>query len=91
VCVDVLAEQDGRVHEMTVPRSVGADRHGTGCTLASAIASLLATGSDVATACEQAQAYVGAAIGTESSPPLGRGSRPLFHLPHAPLIAGPSA
>jgi hydroxymethylpyrimidine/phosphomethylpyrimidine kinase len=91
VCVDVLVEQDGTVHEMVVPRVGGAGRHGTGCTLSSAIASLLATGSDITTACEHAQAYVGAAMGMESGPAIGRGQRPLFHFPHSPLIAGPSA
>jgi hydroxymethylpyrimidine/phosphomethylpyrimidine kinase len=60
-CVDVLAGEDG-VRELRVPRVVGAVTHGTGCTLSSAIAALLALGHDVPDACARAQRFVSAAI-----------------------------
>ncbi len=60
-CVDVLAGDDG-VRELRVPRVAGAVTHGTGCTLSSAIAALLALGHDVPDACARAQRFVAAAI-----------------------------
>lgn len=51
--------------------------HGTGCTLASAIAAGLAQGLDAETAVERARAYVQRAIA--SAPGLGRGHGPLDH------------
>jgi hydroxymethylpyrimidine/phosphomethylpyrimidine kinase len=51
--------------------------HGTGCTLASAIACGLAQGLATAAAVERARAYVRAAIAT--APGIGRGHGPLDH------------
>jgi len=51
--------------------------HGTGCTLASAIAAGLAQGLDVESAVDRARAYVQRAIA--SAPGLGRGHGPLDH------------
>ena len=51
--------------------------HGTGCTLASAIAAGLAQGLDVESAVDRARAYVYRAI--TSAPGLGRGYGPLDH------------
>ncbi|MEV0593960.1 bifunctional hydroxymethylpyrimidine kinase/phosphomethylpyrimidine kinase [Nonomuraea cavernae] len=51
--------------------------HGTGCTLASAIASHLARGEDVPSAVEQAKAYVTGAIARGF--PLGTGIGPVDH------------
>jgi hydroxymethylpyrimidine/phosphomethylpyrimidine kinase len=51
--------------------------HGTGCTLASAIASYLALGADVPGAVESAKEYVTGAI--ESGFPLGAGIGPVDH------------
>ncbi|MEO7083697.1 MAG: bifunctional hydroxymethylpyrimidine kinase/phosphomethylpyrimidine kinase, partial [Gemmatimonadaceae bacterium] len=45
--VDVLCGRNGETHELRVPRVVGAGWRGTGCTLSSAIAALVATGHDV--------------------------------------------
>ncbi|KAH0558676.1 hypothetical protein GP486_004677 [Trichoglossum hirsutum] len=62
--------------------------HGTGCSLASAIACNLASGQDVPVAVRKASRYVAAAIKTSSD--LGRGSGPINHfhstysLPFAP-------
>ena len=59
--VDLLF--DGRVRRTgSAPRVTGGDVHGTGCTLASAIAAGLALGDDVPTAVQQAKRYVTAAI-----------------------------
>jgi len=60
-CVDVLASADG-VRELRVARVHGAVMHGTGCTLSSAIAALLALGHEVPDACARAQRFVSAAI-----------------------------
>jgi hydroxymethylpyrimidine/phosphomethylpyrimidine kinase len=51
--------------------------HGTGCTLASAIAAGLAKGLELPHAVQQAKDYVTAAI--RSSFPVGRGHGPLNH------------
>ncbi|HUZ74282.1 MAG TPA: bifunctional hydroxymethylpyrimidine kinase/phosphomethylpyrimidine kinase [Stellaceae bacterium] len=53
--------------------------HGTGCTLASAIAAGLAQGMALRDAIERAHAYVQRAIA--AAPGLGRGHGPLNHLP----------
>ena len=51
--------------------------HGTGCTLASAIAALLARGEPLESAIGGAKVYLTAAI--ERSFPLGRGHGPVHH------------
>jgi hydroxymethylpyrimidine/phosphomethylpyrimidine kinase len=58
-------------------RVVSAHTHGTGCTLASAIASYLAMGIDVADAVESAKEYVTGAI--DGGFPLGAGIGPVDH------------
>jgi hydroxymethylpyrimidine kinase/phosphomethylpyrimidine kinase len=60
-CVDVLAGHDG-TSEMSVSRVPAGAMHGTGCTLSSAIAALLALGHAVPDACARAQRFVSAAI-----------------------------
>jgi hydroxymethylpyrimidine/phosphomethylpyrimidine kinase len=74
--VDVLF--DGRrTHRYAAPRIDTRNTHGTGCTLASAIAALLAQGAPLGEAIEHAKAYVTGAI--RSAPGLGRGHGPLDH------------
>ena len=51
--------------------------HGTGCTMASAIATFIAQGYDVAEAVQRSQAYVAGAI--QHAPNLGSGNGPLNH------------
>ena len=58
-------------------RSTSRHTHGTGCTLASAIAAGLAQGLDVEAAVERARDYVRRAIAT--APGIGRGHGPLDH------------
>jgi len=59
------------------PRLDNRHTHGTGCTLASAIASFLALGHDMPAAVEQAKAYVTGAIAAGF--PLGAGIGPVDH------------
>jgi hydroxymethylpyrimidine/phosphomethylpyrimidine kinase len=73
---DVLVTATGiRVWES--PRVDTRHTHGTGCTLASAIAAGLAQGLDIEHAVARARAYVQRAIA--SAPGLGRGHGPLDH------------
>ena len=58
--VDVFADAGG-LHEITHPR-LKVDAHGTGCTLASAIAARLALGDDLRDACTGASDYIHRAL-----------------------------
>jgi hydroxymethylpyrimidine/phosphomethylpyrimidine kinase len=74
--VDVLF--DGvRTVELSAPRIQTRHTHGTGCTLASAIAAHLALGSSVEEAARRAKDYLTEAI--RRAPGLGRGNGPLQH------------
>src|SRR5688572_15505315 len=65
------------VYELRGPRIATRSTHGTGCTLASAIAANLALGLDARAAIEAARAYLAGAL--EHAPGLGRGHGPLNH------------
>jgi hydroxymethylpyrimidine/phosphomethylpyrimidine kinase len=74
--VDLLT--DGSVeHLLRAPRLDNRHTHGTGCTLASAIASYLARGDDVVTAVGKAKDYVTGAIAAGFA--LGSGIGPVDH------------
>ena len=75
--VDVLAEP-GKLTAFAGQRIQTSSTHGTGCTLASAIACGLAQGMDLHDAVVRARAYVRKAI--ETAPGLGHGHGPLNHL-----------
>lgn len=75
--VDVLAEAGGGLHRFTGRRIPTRSTHGTGCTLASAIAAGLAQGLGLVEAVERARAYLVRAI--ETAPGLGSGHGPLNH------------
>ena len=76
VVSDVLVTKAGaRVWES--PRIETRHTHGTGCTLASAIAAGLAQGLEIEDAVDRARDYVRRAIAT--APGLGRGHGPLDH------------
>ncbi|QFG25379.1 bifunctional hydroxymethylpyrimidine kinase/phosphomethylpyrimidine kinase [Actinomadura sp. WMMB 499] len=66
-----------REHRFGAPRHDNRHTHGTGCTLASAIASHLALGADVPTAVGRAKEYVTGAIAAGF--PLGTGIGPVDH------------
>jgi hydroxymethylpyrimidine/phosphomethylpyrimidine kinase len=76
IVTDILVTQAGsRVWESA--RIVSRHTHGTGCTLASAIAVGLAQGLAIEMAVDRARSYVQRAIAT--APGLGRGHGPLDH------------
>lgn len=66
-----------RFLELVARRIETTSTHGTGCTLASAIAALLAKGEPLEQAITQAKAYVTAAI--EHAYPIGHGHGPVHH------------
>jgi hydroxymethylpyrimidine/phosphomethylpyrimidine kinase len=73
---DVLATSSGFV-VFDGPRIATRATHGTGCTLASAIAALIARGMDLPAAVEQARFYLAGAI--RHAPGFGGGHGPLDH------------
>lgn len=73
---DVLAHPDG-VEMFAMQRLETPHTHGTGCTLASAVAAGLAQGMDLVAAVRRARAYVQEAIRT--APGFGHGHGPLNH------------
>lgn len=74
--VDLLATSAG-IEAFAAPRIATRHTHGTGCTLASAIAAGLAQGMALRDSVLRARAYVRAAIAT--APGLGAGAGPLNH------------
>ena len=72
-----LVVETGGSFVIEAPRIATRSIHGTGCTLASAIAAGLAQGMALRAAVERAHAYVQRAIAT--APGLGRGRGPLNH------------
>lgn len=77
-CVDVLCEAGG-LTEFATPRIPTANTHGTGCTLASALATLLARGLALEGAVAAARDYVVAAIRAGADLDVGSGHGPLDH------------
>jgi hydroxymethylpyrimidine/phosphomethylpyrimidine kinase len=74
--IDLLVTRDG-VETFTSPRLHTRHTHGTGCTLASAIATGLAQGLRLTSAVARARTYVHDAIRT--APGYGHGHGPLNH------------
>lgn len=74
--VDLLTDGD-KEHWLRSPRHDNRHTHGTGCTLASAIACGLARGQNVPTAVRNAKTYITGAI--EAGFPLGAGIGPVDH------------
>jgi hydroxymethylpyrimidine/phosphomethylpyrimidine kinase len=75
--VDLLRTADGVERRFESPRIDSRNTHGTGCTLASAIAAGIADGLRLEDAVARARAYVIRAI--ETAPGFGRGHGPLNH------------
>lgn len=73
---DLLITPQG-VEAFTSPRIDTRHTHGTGCTLASAIATLLGAGRPLPEAVRRARAYVQAAM--RAAPGFGEGHGPLWH------------
>jgi hydroxymethylpyrimidine/phosphomethylpyrimidine kinase len=77
---DLLVDRAGHAFFRS-KRIQSMDTHGTGCTMSSAIASLLAVGYSLREAVPLAKDYVATAI--EGAPGLGSGHGPLNHAPRA--------
>ncbi len=75
--LDILFDGE-KIYEFSSPRINTGDTHGTGCTLASAIAVYLACGAPVRDAVAGAKEYVNLAI--RNSLRIGRGHGPLDHM-----------
>ncbi|NML09997.1 bifunctional hydroxymethylpyrimidine kinase/phosphomethylpyrimidine kinase [Sphingobium sp. AR-3-1] len=73
---DLLIDED-MVVEFSVARIETRNSHGTGCTLASAIATGLGGGLSLADAADRAEAYVAAVLA--AAPGLGQGHGPMGH------------
>jgi hydroxymethylpyrimidine kinase/phosphomethylpyrimidine kinase len=73
---DVLVTREG-VFRISAPRIHSRHTHGTGCTLASGVACLLAKGLSLRDSIASAKEYVGRGIG--NAPGLGKGRGPLSH------------
>jgi hydroxymethylpyrimidine/phosphomethylpyrimidine kinase len=84
--VDYLVTADGEVERFESPRIQTRSTHGTGCTLASAIATGIAEGLTLVDSVRRARSYVFEAIRT--APGLGQGHGPLNHA-HPLAIASP--
>lgn len=76
--IDLLLDQNG-ARVFTGERIKSRNTHGTGCTLSSALASLLALGYEQHKAVAVARSYV--VEGIRSAPGLGHGYGPLNHFP----------
>lgn len=74
---DILAETGGAMEAFEGPRIDTPHTHGTGCTMASAVAAGLAQGMTLRSAVVRARAYVLEAIST--APGFGHGHGPLNH------------
>jgi hydroxymethylpyrimidine/phosphomethylpyrimidine kinase len=76
---------DGKAHRVFTGRRVGTtgDMHGTGCTLASAIAAYLAKGLALRHAIDSAKQYVSEALRASGDLNVGHGATPLNHLSHS--------
>jgi hydroxymethylpyrimidine/phosphomethylpyrimidine kinase len=75
--VDILC--DGEIHRFARPRLAAHHGHGSGCTLAAAIAALLAQGVGLVQAVERAKSYVWQALAAADALAVGHGRGPLDH------------
>ncbi len=76
--VDLLVDAEG-CERFAAPRIATKNTHGTGCTLAAAVAAGLAKGCSLHDAVRQAKAYVSAAIAAADRLEVGSGRGPLHH------------
>ncbi len=78
---DTLYMKDGRTFRYTQPRVATRNLHGTGCTMSSAIATLLATGLPLPEAVGEANRFVHEGIKRGASLNIGQGNGPLWMFP----------
>jgi hydroxymethylpyrimidine/phosphomethylpyrimidine kinase len=76
--IDVL-DDGGAPLALAAPRIASRNTHGTGCTLSSAIAALLARGRTLRAAVQEAKTYITAAIGAADRLSVGHGHGPVHH------------
>jgi hydroxymethylpyrimidine/phosphomethylpyrimidine kinase len=76
--IDVL-DDGGKPLTLAAPRITTSNTHGTGCTLSSAIAALLARGLSLREAVREAKAYVTTAIHAADCLRVGHGHGPVHH------------
>ena len=74
---------DGQIHRFSSPRIDTGNLHGTGCTLSSAIATLLGQGHTLPEAVCLGKAYMDKAIEAAREWRIGSGYGPLCHFPPA--------
>lgn len=79
VVEDRLFLPDGAVHRFAHPRVSTRNTHGTGCTLASAVAARLARGEPLPAACDGAVRYLARLVAGSAAHALGGGHGPLLH------------
>jgi hydroxymethylpyrimidine/phosphomethylpyrimidine kinase len=77
-CIDVL-DDGAEPLTLAAPRIATANTHGTGCTLSSAIAALLARGLGLRDAVQDAKAYLTGAIEAADRLSVGHGHGPVHH------------
>jgi len=76
--IDLLHDGD-RMIELAAERVATRNTHGTGCTLSSALATLLARGADVPTAARGAKEYLTGALQHAEALSVGNGHGPVHH------------
>ncbi len=76
--IDYLFEEKRKL-VLAAPRVATNNTHGTGCSLASAIAAGLCKGEDLETAVRVGKAWIGAAIANADRFTVGRGRGPIHH------------
>jgi len=78
--VDILYDrEENRVYELPSVRIHTCNTHGTGCTLSSALASMLARGYSLAQSAERAKDYINQAIMAGAEYKIGQGFGPVKH------------
>lgn len=82
--IDILITANGETVQMEAPRIHSPNKHGTGCTLSSAIAAHLALGATLVEAVQKARNYVRDALASGAQVRTGNGNGPLNH-GHAPV------
>ena len=75
---DTLYCTDGTTHRYCSPRIATTNLHGTGCTMSSAIATLLAEGIPLTEAVQGAKAVIDKGIAAGRTLRIGKGNGPLW-------------
>ena len=78
--VDLLVTASGDCLRLSAPRIAKRNTHGTGCTLAAAIAANLASGRALTDSVQTAKAFVWSAINSAATQQIGGGNGPVDHL-----------